>query len=128
MNTTNDSANDFTNNIANNILVWNKHHGQPPVPLAFYIGRGSPLRNPFSHKTGTKAEAVVGSRQEAVDAYLIWLEEQCFVGNSRVVDALREIYVAAIEGPIALICFCSPGACHGDVIKRVIVEAHNNQA
>ena len=34
-----------------------------------YIGRGSVLGNPYTHKQSTKDEYVVGSVQEAVDCY-----------------------------------------------------------
>ena len=39
-----------------------------------YIGRGTPLGNPFSHLERSTAEVHVGSRDEAVDAYGEWLD------------------------------------------------------
>lgn len=73
-----------------------------------YIGRGSKWGNPFSHKEGTLAEHVVGSREEAIAKY-----EEYLLNNQELVDALPEL-----KGKI-LGCWCKPKACHGDVLLKL---------
>lgn len=73
-----------------------------------YIGRGSKWGNPFSHKEGTLAEHVVGSREEAIAKY-----EEYLLNTQELVDALPEL-----KGKI-LGCWCKPKACHGDVLKKL---------
>jgi hypothetical protein len=76
-----------------------------------YIGRPSEWGNPFSHKTGTKAEFVVESREAAVEAYRVWLFDRMREDEG----LLRR--VAGLRGK-TLGCWCAPQACHGDVLAR----------
>lgn len=85
--------------------VVNKHHG---VPYDVYIGRGSIYGNPFSHMKNTKAEFIVGSRHEAVEAYREWVQTQP--------EILAEI--PKLKGK-TLCCFCAPLACHGDILVEL---------
>ncbi len=80
------------------------------------IDRATKWGNPFSHKQGTKAEWVVGSRQEAIDAYREWMISG--IKNGRV--DLDELI--ALEGKV-LACWCKPLPCHGDVLVRLIEYA-----
>jgi hypothetical protein len=75
----------------------------------FYIGRGSPFGNPFSHLSGTKATYQVGSREEAIEAYRRWI-----VGEPEVMRLLPKI-----RG-LTLGCFCKPKSCHGDVLVELL--------
>jgi len=76
-------------------------------PYDVYIGRPSKWGNPFSHKNGTKAEHLVGSREEAIVAYHDWL----------VSDGKHLIEQAKIElKGKTLGCWCSPKPCHGDIL------------
>ena|SRR3990172_8669606 len=79
-------------------------------PFDIYIGRGSGSKwgNPFSHKEGTKATYVVSSREEAIQKYEEWLLTQ-----PELLKALPEL-----KGKV-LGCWCSPKACHGDVLLRL---------
>lgn len=77
-----------------------------------YIGRGSKWGNPFSHKEGTLAEHVVGSREEAIAKY-----EEYLLNNQELVDALPEL-----KGKI-LGCWCKPKACHGDILLNLANSA-----
>lgn len=72
-----------------------------------YIGRGSLWGNPFSHKQGTLAKKVVGSRKEAIEKY-----EEYLLSNEELMSKLPEL-----KGKI-LGCWCSPSSCHGDVLIR----------
>ena len=72
-----------------------------------YIGRGSRWGNPYSHKVGTLAEHVVGSRAEAIQKF-----EEYLLSNEELMRSLPEL-----KGKI-LGCFCKPKSCHGDILLR----------
>lgn len=76
-----------------------------------YIGRGSKWGNPFSHQENTKAEFIVGSREEAIDAYYDWIKTQP--------DLMNDLH--ELKGK-TLGCFCKPKECHGDVLVAIIKE------
>lgn len=104
------------------IKIINHHH------LCFeeneYIGRGSPLGNPFSHMENTKAEHKVETREQAIEAYARWLLEQIQAGNQSVIDEMdRLAHIAMTKGKLILRCYCAPKPCHGDVIRKVLLEA-----
>lgn len=80
--------------------VWNKHTESPPAD-AVYVGRPSPIGNPFIIGRD-------GSREDVIRKYGAWImkPEQ---------DALRD----AIRNQLAgrdLVCFCAPKPCHADII------------
>lgn len=89
--------------------VVNKHH---KVPYDVYIGRGSPWGNPYSHLAKSKAELLVGSREEAIVSYraamaLVLRDSPAFY------EELRDKVLA---------CYCAPLPCHGDLIARYLDE------
>lgn len=77
-------------------------------PFDTYIGRGSDWGNPFTHKQDTKAEHIVGSRDEAVAAYREWIGTQ-----PQLLARLHEL-----KGK-TLACYCKPAACHGDILAEL---------
>jgi len=89
-------------------------------PFDVYIGRGqgSIFGNPFTHKEGTQAAVVVGSREEAVQAFRDWLAG---VAYQDVEPERRQAILDAIptlRGKV-LACWCAPLACHGDVLAEL---------
>lgn len=99
-----------------NITVVNKHHGKSGE----YIGRGSPLGNPF-------VIGKDGSREQVIAKYRVWLNEQIMRKNPVVLDELNRLGNKAIdEKGLALQCFCYPKPCHGEVIKEKLVKAIYN--
>lgn len=74
-------------------------------PHDVYIGRPSKWGNPFSHLPGTLAQYRVASRDEAVDAYAVYICE-----TPRLLADLHEL-----RGKV-LGCWCAPKRCHGDVL------------
>ena len=72
-----------------------------------YIGRGSRWGNPYSHKVGTLAEHVVGSRTEAIQKF-----EEYLLSNEELMVSLPDL-----KGKI-LGCWCKPKSCHGDILLR----------
>lgn len=95
------------------ITVVNKKTGGKGT----YIGRPSALGNPFSVEQY--------GRGNCIARYDTWLNEQIQSGNRLVCEALNQIYEQAQSQPVSLVCWCAPAPCHGNVIKRVIVEAHS---
>ena len=75
-----------------------------------YIGRGSPLGNPFPI---TKELP----RLEAIAKYKDYIISRILSNNDMVINALR-----AFTNVRRLLCFCKPAPCHGDVIKEIWEE------
>lgn len=94
------------------ITVVNKYHRL----AGEYIGRGSPLGNPFPIQ-GTDTRAIV------IEKYRHWLRDQIDSGNEVVINELQRLAEIAMQRPLSLQCFCKPQPCHGDVIKEVIETA-----
>lgn len=98
------------------IIIVNKHHDKSGE----YIGRGSPLGNPF-------VIGKHGTREQVIAKYRVWLQEQIDKGNPVVLDELNRLGNKAIdEKGLALQCFCYPKPCHGEVIKEKLVQAMYN--
>lgn len=94
------------------INVVNKHHGAKGE----YIGRGSPLGNPFP----------IGqflSREDVVAEYRRYIAAKIEKNDPVIVNELTRLFYIAQERPLNLVCFCAPKACHGDVIKEILLSA-----
>lgn len=82
-----------------------------------YIGRGSKWGNPYSHMKNTMAKYEVGSREEAIEAYRVYITE----GDGRyLLNSLKEL-----EGKV-LGCYCKPLACHGDILVELVNKKLRN--
>lgn len=82
---------------------------------AQYIGRGSPLGNPFIMRDGSGAE-----RDRVCNAYAAGLDEQILGKNPTVLAELRRLYRLAKAGDITLGCFCAPKRCHGESVAAFL--------
>lgn len=92
--------------------VYNKRTLGVPKD-AVYVGRPTKWGNPFTHETKrTLAQTKVANRQVAVEAFRLWLEEQ---------PELLAAAKAELRGK-DLVCWCSPLACHADVLLEVANE------
>lgn len=98
------------------IEVVNTYHGyaKDPANGNFYIGRGSPLGNPY------KVSDL--GRGNCIEPYRGWLAQQIQAKTPSVIAYLNEVAKASVQRQdgVRLVCFCKPRACHGDVIKEVI--------
>jgi hypothetical protein len=80
-----------------------------------YIGRPSILGNPFIIGRD-------GNRTEVIEKYKIYFHER--LSN----DLQFQNYVILLSQELIrskkldLICWCSPCACHGDIIKKLLME------
>jgi hypothetical protein len=90
-----------------------------------YVGRPTPLGNPFRLEREDQ-------REEVVARYAAWLEEELRQGNREVARALEELYRRLKrQGVLTLLCFCAPRRCHGEVIAEHLkrrAEAEGLQA
>jgi len=90
-----------------------------------YVGRPTPLGNPFRLEREDQ-------REEVVRRYATWLEEELRQGNREVARALEELYRRLKrQGVLTLLCFCAPRRCHAEVIAeklRLMAEAEGLQA
>jgi len=94
------------------ISVVSKRGGSKPVPVStirVYVGRPSPLGNPF--EIGRH-----GSRAEVIEQYDRWLTEREVEGE--VGEELSRLLSIAVSGDLELECWCAPQACHADIIKQ----------
>ena len=90
-----------------------------------YIGRGSPLGNPFTGSKkveNTKAVFQCSSREEAIEKYENYLRLAIYENDSYICNEMNRIWKMAKTGDVNLVCFCKPKACHGDIIKKLIEE------
>jgi len=92
-------------------IVNKRNH--TPTPSDVYVGRPSPLGNPFSHQAGTLARYRTETREQAIEAYRHWLWKEIKVRNPNVI-----LTIAGIPEDANLVCWCAPLPCHAEVIQR----------
>jgi len=75
-----------------------------------YVGRPTPLGNPFRLENEDQ-------REEVVARYATWLEGELRQGNREITRTLEELYRRLRHrGALTLLCFCAPKRCHAEVI------------
>ena len=81
----------------------------------FYVGRPSPLGNPFAIDAKTP-------RAKAIEQYREWLVEMLKTNNptSKAFRVLVDFYRQ--EKEMTLICWCVPLQCHAEVIREFVLE------
>ena len=90
---------------------------------AVYIGRGSPLGNPFffGSPSHPQAKYPVKDRNEAISQFKVYLENCVKDGVWDVCDAINDLVIRKLLGEeIVLSCFCSPKPCHGEVVRDFV--------
>ncbi|MGH9845841.1 MAG: DUF4326 domain-containing protein [Blastocatellia bacterium] len=96
------------------IRIENKKHYRGE---GVYIGRPSPLGNPF--KIGEH-----GTRDEVISTYRGWLWRQINLRGD-VYRELQRLAGIAKQGDLVLICWCKERGrdvgCHGDVLKSAVM-------
>jgi Domain of unknown function (DUF4326) len=94
-------------------VVNTKHH--VPTDADIYVGRGSPLGNPFRISISATREQVIGQ-------YAEYLPRKIAEGNIEIRRELNRVWKAAKAGDVNLVCFCAPRDCHANIIKKLIEE------
>jgi len=101
------------------ITVVNKHTHKP-TKLDIYIGRGSPLGNPYPLPRYTREESIALYSVELSRCISSKTNTQ-HLNYTAVKDMLNKIWwINRYEGAVNLVCYCAPLACHGDVIKGIL--------
>jgi hypothetical protein len=78
-----------------------------------YIGRGTPVGNPFKMYNGA-------DRDRVCDNYNIWFYNQIKHKNEAVIKFLDNLKKFHKLGDLYLRCYCAPKRCHGDTIKSYL--------
>lgn len=97
------------------IAVANRHRAPDARdPAVIYVGRGTPLGNPY--EMGQH-----GDRAQVIQRYREWLGRQIRVAgrNEAYAELLRLATLAATQ-PVTLLCSCAPARCHAEVIRDAI--------
>ncbi len=93
------------------IRVLNKKHGG----TGEYIGRPSPLGNPFPLRRESE-------RDQVIEQYAKWLNDKLTEEDNAQKQEVTRLYKKLVaNGELDLVCWCAPKRCHGDVIKSVLV-------
>lgn len=88
-----------------------------------YVGRGSILGNPYTsiQHGETKAEFVCATREEAISNYSSYLRQKIGNKDKEICDELNRIWKIAKSGQqVNLVCYCTPKACHANIIKKTL--------
>jgi len=94
------------------ITIGNKKAGDKGE----YVGRGSPLGNPFPLPSESK-------RDECIERYKEWLEGRIEEEDQEVVCELwRLADILRLNGEVTLLCWCAPKRCHAEVIAALLEE------
>lgn len=89
------------------------------VTGAEYIGRPSPLGNPYR----IRSAGGEFTREESLAFYARFLEQRLAIGDPEITAEIDRLLAIARAGALDLACWCNPLPCHGDVIKRVLEDA-----
>ena len=90
------------------------HHKKEPYDI--FIARPSKLGCPFTHKKGTRAEFILPTRKEAIEAYREWITE----GDGKyLLNDLHELSGKTLG------CWCKDlggggKSCHGDILVELV--------
>lgn len=84
----------------------------------FYVGRPSPLGNPFPTKRNSFSEKIY-TVADSLKLYKKWLWEKIKSKDAAVLDALEEIAEAE---EITLLCWCVDADGKGECHARIIIE------
>ncbi len=84
-----------------------------------YVGRGSPLGNPFVMHNESM-------RDEVCNKYEEYFEEQKKIRNSPIRIELEKLLSRMVAGEkLNLQCFCKPRRCHADTLAASLNKAYN---
>ena len=95
------------------IEIKNRHRYQGD---GYYIGRPSPLGNPF--EIGRD-----GGRDEVIERYQVWLLERLGYSNPSSQMFVELFDELCDKNVLILTCWCKPKRCHGEVIRDFLLQA-----
>jgi hypothetical protein len=123
----------FLETTQNIILVNYKTKKGAAEKEAINIARPSALGNPWTHIpsfVATHAQRRVSTREEAIARYDLWIREVLKSSLNSPQKVEFEMLWAHYQKTNRLVmrCACTPAACHGDVLKRLLFERITQQA
>lgn len=83
------------------------------LPGQAYVGRPSPLGNPY-------ALGRDGNREEVIAKYRRWLWARLQEPDSPQERELRRLLAQATAGDLELLCWCAPLPCHAEVVRGAL--------
>jgi len=92
-----------------------------------YVGRGSPLGNPYTSRKNSKANFQVPDKETAISKYKEYLLEEISKENVKILKEIHKIENKIRKGNVNLICYCYPKKCHAEVIREVILKRTNKK-
>jgi len=97
------------------ITIGKARRGQPSdaLPGQAYVGRPSPLGNPFQRGRH-------GSRAQVIARYRRWLWRRLQEPGSIQRRELERLLGRAQAGRLELLCWCAPLPCHAEVIRSAL--------
>lgn len=84
------------------------------LPGQVYVGRPSPLGNPYALERD-------GSREQVIAQYRRWLWTQLQRPGSPQERKLRRLLAQARTGELELLCWCAPLPCHAEVVRSALL-------
>lgn len=79
-----------------------------------YIGRGSPLGNPY--RIGRD-----GTREEVIVKFSQWIVQKINAGDPDIINELGRLEELTITNQgLTLLCYCAPEKCHGEIIRAIL--------
>ena len=86
-----------------------------------YIGRPSPLGNPFF----MESEA---DRNRVCEKYETWLNEKISSRDQTIMNELDQLLSLSLrEEGVILLCWCHPKRCHAESIKNALVRLYESK-
>jgi hypothetical protein len=106
------------------IEVGNKKYERFYTGTKIYVGRPSPLGNPFAVKDSQFAQFKVSNDEEAVAHYRQYLWNKIKQQDAKVLAALQSINQQSQKGKVVILCWCvnrtGEGTCHAHIIKKAV--------
>jgi hypothetical protein len=84
------------------------------LPGKVYVGRPSPLGNPY-------ALGRDGNREQVIAKYRRWLWARLQEHDSPQEQGLRRLLSLAVAGKLELLCWCHPLPCHAEVVRSALL-------
>ena len=90
------------------IRIANKKHGA----RGWYVGRPSPLGNPFPMRDESE-------RMQVIAQYREWLNAKIAAKDAAV---MKELEAMTHVADLTLVCWCAPLPCHAEVIRDALLK------
>lgn len=92
-------------------------------PGAVFVGRPSPLGNPYKlARNASDAE-----RAACIAQYSEWLDSKLADISTDEAYMFAQLRNRVQEGPLTLVCWCAPKACHADIIAERLRTSLDDQ-